>query len=55
MARAFALDVLSGRRCGGRLRLIATILDSRAISAVLRSLGLPTETADRAPPRVPRD
>jgi len=54
MARAFELDVLCCKRCGGRLRLIATLLDPQAIRALLRSLGLPTETADRAPPGVPR-
>jgi len=31
MARPFELDVLCGKRCGERLRLIATILDARAI------------------------
>ena len=54
MARAFEVDVLSCGRCGGRLRLIATILDPGAIRALLRSLGLPTETPDRAPPVAPR-
>ena len=56
MARAFDVDVLCCRRCGGRLRLMGTILDPRAIQALLimRSLGLPTETADRAPPGAPR-
>jgi hypothetical protein len=52
MARAFEVDVLGCRRCGGRLRLMATIVDPRAIRALLCSLGLPTETEapDRAPP-----
>ncbi len=36
------------------VRLIAVILDPRAIRALLRSLGLPTETPDRAPPGVLR-
>jgi hypothetical protein len=48
------MDVLACRRCGGRLRLIATILDPRVIRAVLRSLAFPTETVDRASPDAPR-
>jgi hypothetical protein len=50
MRRAFDLDVLACSRCGGRLRLIALLLDARAIRAMLDSLGLPPEPADRAPP-----
>ena len=44
------VDVLLCPGCGGRLRLIATILDPRTIRAMLLSLGLPTEAADRSPP-----
>ncbi len=54
MARAFEVDVLCCARCGGRLRLIAIILDPQAIRALLRSLGPPTETPDRAPPGASR-
>lgn len=50
MARAFEVDVLCCARCGGRLRLIATILDTRTIQALLRSLSLSTGTPNRAPP-----
>jgi hypothetical protein len=50
MQRAFDVDVLACRACGGRLRLIATILDPATIRAILRSKGLATETVDRAPP-----
>lgn len=50
MRRAFDLDVLACVGCGGRLRLIALILDPRTIRAMLLSLGLPPEGADRAPP-----
>ena len=38
------------RACGARLRLIATILDPTTIRAILRSMGVATEAADRAPP-----
>ena len=54
MRRAFGIDVLACRRCGGRLRLIATILDPRAIRAMRLSLGLPTEGTDRSPPAAQR-
>src|SRR5262249_13041626 len=54
MARAFEVDVLCCARCGGRLRLVATILDPRAIRGLLRSLGPSTEAPDRAPPCVLR-
>jgi hypothetical protein len=46
---SFDLDVLLCRACDGRLRLIAIILDPRTIRGMLRSLGLATEAADRAP------
>jgi hypothetical protein len=35
MRRAFALDVLACPRCGGRMRLIATIADPRAVREIL--------------------
>jgi putative transposase/transposase-like zinc-binding protein len=51
MQRAFDVDVLICRACGGRLQLIATILDPATIRAILRSMGVATEAAaDRAPP-----
>ena len=50
MRRAFDVDVLACRACGGRLQLIATILDPVTIRAILRSMGVATEAADRAPP-----
>jgi hypothetical protein len=37
------VEVLLCRACGGRLRLIATILDPRTIRDVLHSPGLATE------------
>ena len=50
MQRAFELDVLACPRCGGRLRLIATLEDPREIRDVLDALALSTEPVDRAPP-----
>jgi hypothetical protein len=50
MRRAFDLDVLACPRCGGRLRLIATIEDPDAIRAILVAGTGSRELADRAPP-----
>jgi hypothetical protein len=50
MHRAFEIDVLACPRCGGRLRLIATVEDPREIREVLASLALSAEPVDRAPP-----
>ena len=50
MRRAFEIDVLACPRCGGRLRLIATIDDPDAIRAVLAASAVSRELADRAPP-----
>jgi hypothetical protein len=38
MRRVFALDVLAGPRGGGRLRVIATVQDPRAVPALLGHL-----------------
>jgi hypothetical protein len=53
MRRAFELDVLACPRCGGRMRLIATIKDPRVIRRILAHLGLPTEPSDPCPSRPP--
>jgi hypothetical protein len=50
MERAFGIDVLACPRCGGRLRLLATVEDPQVIRAVLESLGLPTEASPPHPP-----
>ena len=50
MRRAFDIDVLACPRCGGRLRLIATVEDPEAIRAILAALAISRERADRAPP-----
>ena len=51
MQRAFDIDVLACPRCGGRLRLIATVEDPDAIRAILAAVAASRELADRAPPR----
>jgi len=38
MHRVFDLDVLACPRCGGRLRVIATVQDPRAVQALLAHL-----------------
>src|SRR5262249_46623329 len=53
MRRAFDVDVLACPRCGGRLRLIATVEDPDAIRAILGALAESEEFVGRAPPPVP--
>ena len=50
MRRAFEIDMLACPRCGGRLRLIATVDDSREIREVLEILARSDAAMDRAPP-----
>jgi putative transposase len=50
MRRAFEIDVLACPRCGGRLRLLATVDDSDAIRAILAAVAVSRERAQRAPP-----
>jgi len=50
MRRAVAIDVLPCPRCGGRLRLIATVEDPDAIRAILAAVAEERELAGRAPP-----
>ena len=45
-----ALELLACPRCGGRLRLIATVEDPDAIRAILADVGVLRELAERAPP-----
>jgi hypothetical protein len=52
MRRAFEIDVLACSRCGGRLRLIATVEDPAAIRAILAAVAVSRGLADRAPPFV---
>jgi hypothetical protein len=49
MQRAFEVDVLACPRCGGRLRLIATVEDPREIRSVLDILARADASLDRAP------
>jgi hypothetical protein len=49
MRRAFALDVLACPRCGGRLRVIATVADPAAIRQILAARQ-PREARGPGPP-----
>ena len=53
MRRVFAVDVLACARCGGRLRLIATLEASDITRRILRHLALPTEVPPPTPARAP--
>jgi|SRR6266404_5370540 len=51
LRHTFAVDVLACPRCGGRMRVIATIDDPVVIRKIATHLGLPTEVpASRPPP-----
>ncbi len=54
MRRAFDIDVLACPRCGGRMRLLATIEDPRVIRQILAHLGLPIQIPEPRPPPVSR-
>jgi hypothetical protein len=55
MRRAFDFDVLACPRCGGRMRLLATIDNPTVVRRILTSLGLPTEVPEPVPARSPPD
>jgi hypothetical protein len=50
MQRTFAIDVLACPRCGGRMRLLATLEDPRAVRKILEHMGLPAEPVIARPP-----
>jgi hypothetical protein len=52
MRRAFDIDALACPRCGGRLRLIATVEDADTIRAILGTFAASEELVGRAPPPV---
>jgi hypothetical protein len=55
MRRSFGLDVLACPCCGGRLRLIATILDPRVVRRILDHLGLRADPVQIEPARASPD
>ncbi len=50
MQRVFAIDVLECPRCGGKMKILATIHPPEATAAILESLGM----SPRAPPSAAR-
>ena len=50
MRHTFGVDVLACPRCGGRMRVVATIEDPVVIRRILTHLGLPTEASAPRPP-----
>jgi hypothetical protein len=53
MRRAFGIDVLECTRCGGRLRLLATIEAPHVVRAILSHLGMASEPPQLCPARDP--
>ncbi len=53
MRRVFGFDVLACGRCGGRMRLVATIEQADVIRRILGHLGLPTDLPTPRPARAP--
>jgi hypothetical protein len=51
LKRVFAIDIETCRRCGGRLRVIASIEDPAIIERILNHLGRDGESVDPAHPR----
>ncbi|NNF96103.1 MAG: IS91 family transposase, partial [Halobacteria archaeon] len=49
LKRVFDIDIEHCPHCGGRMKIIAAILEPAVIAKILAHLGLPT----RAPPRAP--
>ena len=53
LRRVFAIDVLAGPACGGRLRLLATIEDRAVVETILTHLGLPADPPRPSAARTP--
>jgi len=55
MKRAFGLDVLVCPRCGGKMKVLATIMKRDTIRAILEACGFPADSPVQAPPEPPPD
>ena len=51
MRRGFQLDVLACPACGGRLRLLAVIMDRSTVRKLLGHANMPTEPPEPSPSR----
>jgi hypothetical protein len=50
LKRVFSIDIEVCRRCGGRLRVIASLEEQATIDRILEHLGGDAESVDPAPP-----
>jgi hypothetical protein len=59
LQRVFRFDVLTCRRCSGRLRVLAVIMDPLVVRRILEHLDLPADppqvAAARGPPQMSFD
>ena len=53
MQRAFRIDVLACPRCGGRMKLLAVLIDPRVVRRILLHLGIPADAPSVTPARAP--
>ena len=49
----FALDIFACARCGGRLRVLATLTARQGVRSILEHLGLPSQSPRLAPAQGP--
>ena len=55
IARVFEIDVLTCPRCHSKgMQAIASIMDGDVIDKILRSVGMPTDSPEFAPPALPQ-
>ncbi len=52
LARVFGIDVNTCHECGGQMKIVAAILETRAIQKILIHLRIPHKPPDLAAPRV---
>jgi hypothetical protein len=55
LRRTFDIDILDCAKCRGRLRVVATIADTREARRILERLGVPSDAPQAARARDPTD
>jgi hypothetical protein len=55
MMRVFEFDVLCCPKCGGPMRLVATITDRDTIQTILAATGLPADSPPSGPTQTDTD
>ena len=53
LKRVFGIDMESCRQCGGKMEILAAIMETAAIEKILKHLGRPYKPPDIAPARYP--